>query len=126
MRVLRRPLARATTGRPRAYRSRSCQARPTAPAGSRPRRETASERAPAGGRLHKRPLGFDVACAFVTEHHHRHHDASRGHKFSLGVITDDGTLVGVAITGRPVARHFDDGLTLEVGAVPGSRRAAAA
>jgi hypothetical protein len=69
--------------------------------------------AQAGPRLHKRPLDFAVACAFVTEHH-RHHDAPRGHKFSLGVLTDDGTLAGVAIVGRPVARHFDDGLTLEV------------
>jgi hypothetical protein len=66
-----------------------------------------------GPHLHKRPLNFDVAAAFVTEHH-RHHDAPRGHKFSIGVLTDDGALVGVAITGRPVARAFDNGLTLEV------------
>lgn len=64
-------------------------------------------------RMHIRPLGFAVACAFVNEHH-RHHRAPRGHKFSIGVCTDDGTLVGVAIVGRPVARHCDDGLTLEV------------
>lgn len=69
--------------------------------------------APAGLRLHKRPLDFGTACAFVNEYH-RHHRAPRGHKFSIGVCTDDGTLVGVAIVGRPVARHSDDGLTLEV------------
>jgi hypothetical protein len=44
-----------------------------------------------GPRLHRRPLDFGVACAFVDEHH-RHHSAPRGHKFSLGVLTDDGTL----------------------------------
>lgn len=36
-----------------------------------------------------------------------------GHKFSVGVANDD-VLVGVAIVGRPVARHLDDGQTLEV------------
>ncbi len=44
---------------------------------------------------------------------HRHHPAVVGHKFSLGAECD-GTLVGVAIVGRPVARHRDDGETLEV------------
>jgi hypothetical protein len=34
-------------------------------------------------------------------------------KFALGVAEGD-ELVGVAMVGRPVARHFDDGLTLEV------------
>ena len=36
-----------------------------------------------------------------------------GHKYSLGCFTG-GQLVGVAITGRPVSRYLDDGLTLEV------------
>jgi hypothetical protein len=38
-------------------------------------------------------------------------------KFCLGVARDgddSAVLVGVAIVGRPVARGFDDGLTLEV------------
>src|SRR5690242_20917000 len=34
-------------------------------------------------------------------------------KFCLGVDAD-GELVGVATVGRPVARHYDDGYTLEV------------
>jgi hypothetical protein len=34
-------------------------------------------------------------------------------KFALGVASD-GLLVGVAVVGRPVARHLDDRLTLEV------------
>jgi hypothetical protein len=56
---------------------------------------------------------FAQACAFV-EDWHRHHKPPRGHKFSIGVATDDGVLHGVAIVGRPVARHFDNGRTLEV------------
>jgi hypothetical protein len=35
---------------------------------------------------------------------HRHHRQVVGHRFSLGCRTADGTLVGAAIVGRPVAR----------------------
>lgn len=59
------------------------------------------------------PVSLRRANAYVAEYH-RHHKPARGHKFSLGVATMDGTLVGVAIVGRPVARTYDDGLTLEV------------
>lgn len=58
------------------------------------------------------PVEFSEACAFVAMHH-RHHQPPVGHKFSIGVARDT-TLVGVAIVGRPVARHLDDGRTLEV------------
>ena len=58
------------------------------------------------------PITFRAACAFVTELH-RHNKAPRGHKFSVG-LSDGGALVGVAMCGRPVARAFDNGLTLEV------------
>ncbi len=71
---------------------------------------------PAKHRTHKlllRAVSFKEACAFIDAHH-RHHTAPRGHKFSIGATTTDGTLVAVAIIGRPVARHLDDGLTLEV------------
>lgn len=64
-------------------------------------------------KLHVIPLTLRAANAFVAEHH-RHHKPVRGHKFSIGVVDDDGTLRGVAIVGRPVARHYDDGLTAEV------------
>lgn len=57
------------------------------------------------------PVTFRQACAFVAQLH-RHHKPPRGHKFSVGVMAD--TLVGVAMAGRPVARAFDNGLTLEV------------
>jgi len=59
------------------------------------------------------PITLKVAQQFVTDHH-RHNRAPVGHKFSIGLETDWGLLVGVACAGRPVARHFDDGLTLEV------------
>jgi hypothetical protein len=61
------------------------------------------------------PLSLPEANAFV-ETHHRHHKAAVGHKFSLGVASND-RVVGVAIVGRPVARMADDGLTLEVNRV---------
>ena len=52
------------------------------------------------------------ANAFVTAHH-RHNKKAQGHKFSIGAVID-GSLVGVAIVGRPVARKLDDGDTCEV------------
>lgn len=58
------------------------------------------------------PTSFRAAAAFVEEHH-RHHKAPRGMKFAIGLALGD-ELVGVAMVGRPVARHYDDGLTLEV------------
>ena len=44
---------------------------------------------------------------------HRHHEPPRGFLWAHGVADGD-LLVGVAIVGRPVAREFDDGLTVEV------------
>lgn len=58
------------------------------------------------------PIPLDEANAFVREHH-RHHQPVVGHKFSIAAAIAD-KVVGVAITGRPVARHHDDGWTLEV------------
>lgn len=48
-----------------------------------------------------------------VKRHHRHHKPTVGHKFSLAVA-DGERVVGVAIVGRPVSRHLDDGWTLEV------------
>jgi hypothetical protein len=59
------------------------------------------------------PVRLRDACAFVTAWH-RHHRAPRFHTFSLGVATDDDVLRGVAIVGHPVARSYNNGLTLEV------------
>lgn len=58
------------------------------------------------------PLSLDEANAFIVAHH-RHHGEVVGHKFSIGVTSED-KIVGVAIVGRPVARMRDDGLTAEV------------
>ena len=59
-----------------------------------------------------KPITFRQACSFVAQLH-RHNKPPRGHKFSIGLYDGD-RLVGVAMAGRPVARHFDDGLTLEI------------
>jgi hypothetical protein len=69
------------------------------------------------------PVTFKEAAAFVAMWH-RHNPPPVGHKFSVGVAKGD-TLVGVAMVGRPVARHYDDGLTLEVNrtATDGTRNA---
>ena len=58
------------------------------------------------------PITLRAANAFVLEHH-RHSKPVRGWKFGVG-LQASGILVGVALAGRPVARAFDDGLTLEV------------
>ena len=49
------------------------------------------------------PVELAEANAMVAALH-RHHQPSQGHRFSIGVIDDDGTLHGAAIIGRPVAR----------------------
>lgn len=59
------------------------------------------------------PVSLREANAFV-ELHHRHHGPTRGHKFAVAVGCADGVMRGVAIAGRPVARHLDDGVTLEI------------
>jgi len=58
------------------------------------------------------PITLKAAKVFIAEHH-RHNKPPTGHKFSIG-LEKDGELIGVACAGRPVARHFDDGRTLEV------------
>lgn len=63
-------------------------------------------------RLRHARIAFADAAAFVSEHH-RHHTPPAGHVFSLGAYQGD-RLCGVAIVGRPVARHRDDGATPEI------------
>ena len=64
-------------------------------------------------RLHVVPCDFSEAVAYVRQHH-RHHRPPVGHKFSLAVADESGTVRGVCMVGRPVARGNDDGWTLEV------------
>lgn len=58
------------------------------------------------------PVTFKKCKEFVATHH-RHHKPPIGWKFGVGV-EKDGVLVGVGMAGRPVARHMDNGFTLEV------------
>lgn len=66
-----------------------------------------------GVELHLVPVRFRDAAAFVAMWH-RHNQPPVGCKFCVGVADQDGTLRGVAIVGRPVARMFDNGQTVEV------------
>lgn len=59
------------------------------------------------------PITLREASAFIALHH-RHNKPPRGWKFGVGVTRFGGLLHGVATAGRPIARAFDDGLTLEV------------
>ncbi len=59
------------------------------------------------------PITLKTANEFVTTHH-RHHSRAQGCKFCVGVTDDTGKLRGVAITGRPVSRYLDNGVTAEV------------
>lgn len=62
--------------------------------------------------LETQPITFAEACEYVRQYH-RHHLPPQGHKFSVAVADQD-KVVGVVIVGRPVARHLDNGRTLEV------------
>lgn len=58
------------------------------------------------------PITYKEACTFIDEHH-RHHLPPQGWKFGIAV-NDGEKVVGVITIGRPVARHLDNGYTLEV------------
>ncbi|MFE4664521.1 XF1762 family protein [Streptomyces sp. NPDC056716] len=64
-------------------------------------------------RLHLVPVRSREAKEFVRTWH-RHHPPPAGQIFAVGAVDDNGVLRAVAIVGRPVARHLDDGTTLEV------------
>lgn len=59
-----------------------------------------------------RPINLKTANDFVNKHH-RHHNGTVGCKFSVGLYERD-ELIGVAICGRPVSRHLDNGMICEV------------
>lgn len=63
--------------------------------------------------LHLVPL-TQTAARDAVQRWHRHHRPPRGDLFRVGVATADGILVAVGMAGRPVARHLDDGATVEV------------
>ncbi|MBG6066353.1 XF1762 family protein [Micromonospora ureilytica] len=70
-----------------------------------------SRRRPARPRV--RPISYRQACAYISAHHQQL-ERPQGHTFSLGLTNHAGNLIGVAMVGRPDARHHDDGLTAEV------------
>lgn len=63
--------------------------------------------------LDLRPVTRDEARAYVREYH-RHHGWPVGFLWLHGLHDTAGSLAGVAVVGRPVARALDDGLTMEV------------
>jgi len=48
------------------------------------------------------PLELKEANEFI-EQHHRHHKRVQGHRFSIGVIDQNGQIRGCAVVGRPVS-----------------------
>jgi hypothetical protein len=60
------------------------------------------------------PVDWKTARGFCRSWHRHHPKPPPGYKWAHGVANDLDVLVGIAIVGRPVARHFDDGLTVEV------------
>ena len=62
--------------------------------------------------LELQPISFEEAREFIRRYH-RHHPPSVGWKFGIG-LNDGDKVVGVITVGRPVARHLDNGWTLEV------------
>lgn len=70
---------------------------------------------PAGAvRLTVVPSELDEANEFVRVHH-RHLDPVVGHRFSLAVADESGTVRGVAIVGRPIGEYDQrGGWTLQI------------
>ncbi len=60
-----------------------------------------------------KPITLRAANEYVSKYH-RHHKQTTGHKFSISCVNDDGETCGVAICGRPVSRHLDNGSNLEI------------
>lgn len=59
-----------------------------------------------------RPIHISEAKEYIKQYH-RHNIPPVGGKFAVSCYDDD-RLCGVAICGRPVSRHLDNGTTLEV------------
>lgn len=62
-------------------------------------------------KLDNQPITYPEACEYIRLHH-RHHLPPQGWKFGIAV-NDGEQIVGIVTVGRPVARHLDDGWTLE-------------
>lgn len=64
-------------------------------------------------RLRVVPCPNERAKAFVDAFH-RHHVSAMQARFCHAVVDENGNVRGVSMVGRPVARHLDNGWTLEV------------
>lgn len=62
--------------------------------------------------LEIRPIHLTPARKYI-EQYHRHNLPPVGGKFAIS-CWDENQLCGVAVCGRPVSRHLDDGQTLEI------------
>ena len=65
------------------------------------------------GKLFTCPITLQNAKEYIAKRH-RHHRPSLGSVFNLACCDESGKIAGVAMVGRPVSRHIDDGFTLEV------------
>ena len=63
-------------------------------------------------KLQIRPIHLREANDYVRKYH-RHNIPTAGGKFAIKCCNEE-EIVGVAICGRPIARKFDDGKTLEI------------
>lgn len=68
------------------------------------------------------PLTLKEAKEFVALHH-RHNKPPVGHKFSIGVVDDNGKLIGVATAGRPVARALSGAIEVNRTCTTGEKNA---
>lgn len=61
------------------------------------------------------PVSNKIALECVQRwHRHNGPPSIAGQMLRVGVADEDGILVAVGLAGRPVARHYDDGQTVEV------------
>ncbi|NMJ92706.1 hypothetical protein GLT81_00420 [Nanohaloarchaea archaeon] len=66
------------------------------------------------GQLIVVPIKFSEAEEFISRYH-SHNDPPQGWKFGCSVAnTAINQIIGVTTVGRPVARHYDNGKTLEI------------
>jgi hypothetical protein len=59
------------------------------------------------------PINLREASAFIDANH-RHNSAPRGMRFAVGLIDDDGELIGVGVAGRPLSRVLDPMSVIEI------------
>lgn len=69
-----------------------------------------------------RPISLNAANKWMADVHRVHKRPCAGWLFGVAILADDGAVIGVAMAGRPKARHLQDGTTVEitrVAALPG-------